>query len=390
LLDAITSIERTGREPKGVMQDVLNLVMQDLRTDFSRRSEYFRTLLSVVIVLFGAFPMMVAVLLTILASMMVLPLAIAFTFVSIMMSAGYIALIDAQVPKLADYTVVYKRILIRCLPLSISFVATLYFLANVPIIRFITSYKALIFLLASLFFVVPGYIEFKREARVVDEILEMLPNVIRDLADEIHRGSPPAIALERISESHSYGEWMDRLISLLIRRLRITGSLKEALRGLEPFLPEPMKVALGLMIVSEEYGARPESYHMLADILNEYMLSIREFKRGNQMYRWVSLSMVFLSVILVFVLFKTVVARIAMVSKIISVSPTPIPISIVTPEEIPAIRDWMYLMIAVNSSSLALAMGKTLDWRVGGGFRDLILVCIFIIVILIIDLLPIL
>ncbi len=384
LLYAIVNIERTGRSPERLMLDLMNLVMQDLRTELSRRSEYFRTLLSIVIVLFGAFPMLSAVLFTILASIMIIPIVFVFVFLSIFIGIAYMVLIDTQVPRIIDYTAIYRKISLKYIPLSIIisvlfYSLVMYFNLTLPIMRATSLAVSL------MIFALPAWIEFRREASIVDDIVEKLPILMRDLADEIYRGAPPLLALERISEVHSYDVWMDRLISLIIRRIRITGSIREALKGIQSLLPYPMRIALGLLTLSEEYGARAESYHLLADILNEYMISVREFRKGNQIYRWVSLFIVTLSLSLIYILFHIVVYKVAMISELIREVPSPLPISVIKPNEIPIAKDAIYSMVLVNSFILSLIIGKTLDWRIGSGFREAFIISVMMILIVLLE-----
>jgi len=53
-------------------------------------------------------------------------------------------------------------------------------------------------------------------------------------------------------------------------------------------------------------------------------------------------------------------------------------ISIVSPEALPRVKDWIYASMSVNSLILALVTGKTLDWRLGGSFRDLMIISLMI------------
>ncbi len=373
LLDAIVTLERTGWEPKQYMRDLANLVIQDIRADLARNADYFRTLLSTATVLFGALPMMLAVLFTILASVMIVPLVMVFIILTCFMTFVFTIIVDARVPEITSYVPAYLRIARKWIPLGIA-VATALLTFMRYLSNFIQTPMALLSSIALCAFATPAWLEFRTHARAVDQIIDRLPIFLRDIADEVHRGIPPFMAIEYISETHSYGIWMDRLISLLVRRMRLTGSLRSAVEGIEHLLPHPFRVSLGLVILGEEYGASAEAYHILADIMSEYMLSIREFRRGNQSYRWVALGIVFMSIALVVVLFNTVVMKIAIAGEMIQRAPTPLPLLIVTPEQVPMLKDWIYTMLVINSSTLGIVIGKTLDWRIGGGFREMALV----------------
>ena len=373
LLDALVAIERSGWEPRIYMRDLVNLVINDLRVDYMRLSEHFRTLVSSASVLFGAFPMMITVLFTILASTMVIPMVVAFSILAILLASMYIFFVDVQVPRTISYWPVYRRILMRWLPMGVA-VALLVYLGVIQLPVSLVIPHSLAIGLGLVAFSVPGFLEFRLHAQIIDEIIDKLPSLLRDLASEIHRGAPPHIGLERVSETHTYGPWMDRLVSLIVRRLRITGSLKEAIAGIERLLPEPVKVSFSLIVLSEEYGAGAESYHILADIMSEYMLMIREFKRGNTGYRWLSIGMALLTFGMVLLLFNTVVGKIAMAGELMKQAPVPLPVMLVTPEQLPMLKDWICTMVIVNGAVLGMVTGKTLDWRIGGGLRDVAII----------------
>ena len=99
------------------------------------------------------------------------------------------------------------------------------------------------------------YIEFKVHARAVDEILENPPLALRDLANEVSRGFFSHLALERLHENTVYGKYTDRLIALLVKRGRVQGSLRGALRGIEELIPVQLRLFLWLIVNGEELNA---------------------------------------------------------------------------------------------------------------------------------------
>ena len=222
------------------------------------------------------------------------------------------------------------------------------------------------------------YIEFKVHARAVDEILKNLSLVLRELADEVSRGFSPHLALERLHENAVYGKYTDRLIALLVKRGRVQGSLRDALKGIEELMPVQLRLSLWLVVNGEELGATPDVYNELADTMLEYSLCLRGFKRSCESYRYLGIGMCILSIGLVLGLFATLISRIATIGALMrdqagSVVPA-MSFMIASPEQLPMIKNTVYFGVVANSIVLAVTTGKTLDWRFGGSFRDMVIV----------------
>ncbi|MCS7386517.1 MAG: hypothetical protein NDF55_07285 [archaeon GB-1867-005] len=232
---------------------------------------------------------------------------------------------------------------------------------------------------------IPAWIEFKVHANTIDEILENLPAILRDLADEVDQGFSPHQALERLFENATYGKFTDKFIALLVKRARVFGSLRDSLTGIEHLLPVQARLALWLIILGEELGATSSVYHELADAMHEYYLSLKSFKRSCQGFRWMAIGLVALTIGLVITLFSTLISRISIISELAFKAEgiISLPFNIAGLTQLPTIKDWIYASVALNSIVLALTAGKTLDWRLGGAFRDVALVSTIILLALI-------
>jgi len=332
-------------------------------------------------VLFGAMPMMLTVLFTLLASESVIGMIVTFMLVNLILGLVYLMIVDTQVPRTVSYKTVYARILIKWLPLGVG-LGMLSYMGFIRMPISLVAPKAVSISIGALAFSVPAFIEFRIHSQVVDELLENLPSILRDIADEVERGFSPHQALERLYENAAYGKYTDRFIALIVKRARISGSLRDAIMGIESLLPIQMRLALWLLTLGEGLSATSGVYQELADAMLEYYLALRSFKRGCQGYRLVGISMVALTLGLTVALFSTLISRIALVGQLVECASAggliSLPFSIVSPEVLPRVKDWIYASMSVNSLILALVNGKTLDWRFGGSFRDLMIISLMI------------
>ncbi|MCD6155418.1 MAG: type II secretion system F family protein [Candidatus Verstraetearchaeota archaeon] len=371
LIKILVSLERVGGDPKFALGDLMNETLRDLKIQYEVLSNRFRSMISSSNVLFGALPMMLSVLFTLTASQSIIPIILSFTVLNIFTAIFYMLLVDGQIPQITSYMQVYMKIVFKWLPLSLSFGAILHYgFIEMPLT--LIASKAVTVTIASLIFNLPAWVEFKIHAKAIDEILEYLPTILRDLADEIERGFTPHQALENISGNASYGKFTDKFIALLVKRARIYGSLRDALTGIGDLLPIQARLALWLIILGEELGATSTIYHELADLMFEYYLALKSFRRSCQGYRWMAIGLAALTITLVITLFSTLISKISLIGQAAFQAGQflTLPFNIADPGQLPKIKDWIYTSISLNSIILGLTAGKTLDWRIGGGFRD--------------------
>lgn len=370
LLSTIVSVEASGLDPKAAFRDLLRLVLRDLRTDYERLARRFQSLISAASVAFGAFPMMIAVLLAVLASFNTVPMLLAFTAANALIAALWLLTVDLQVPDLLDYRPFYRRIALKWLPIGVAVGLAVYTgLLFLPIS--LVSTKALALALGALAFSLPASLEWKLQRRVGDELLESLPLVLRTVAEQVDRGLSPHQALENAAALGGFPKYTTRLLSLIVKEARVYGSLRDAYERVKALLPRPWRVSLELLTLADEAGAGSAAIHALADSMAEYVLAVRELRRSTSIYRWVALGMVGLTLGLLALVANTVMVKMALAGALLEENALiSAPIRPPPPEELPAIKDWIYAAAAANSLALAVVTGKTVGWRLGDALPE--------------------
>ena len=371
LLSTIVTIEATGLDPKLIFKDLRNLILADLRADYERLAEKFKTLVSTASVLFGAMPMMIAVTLSLFASSSIIPLMLSLALANAVIAGLWIMSVDFQVPDTADYSGFYKSALVKWLPIGLAVGLATYFAWIVtPFTLTLRSTASLC--LGTIAFSLPFYLDWKRQTNVFNELLDDLPLVLRDIAEQVDREFSPHQAVENIYASGGYGRYTNRLISLLVKEARVMGSLRDAYNKVKTLLPKPWRISLELISLIEEMGAGSGAVHALSDAMGQYILALREFKRSIRGYRWLSLFMTLLTLFLLIFLSNTVMPKYAMLGLMLEENPgvLSMPLQPPKPEELPAIKDVIYLMIAANSIALSFVIGKTSGWTLGEGIRE--------------------
>ena len=383
LLATIVGVEATGMDARVMLRDLVNTVLRDLKTDYERLTRRFQSLISSATVVFGAFPMMIAVMLGILASTDVVPMLLASTAVNLFLAALWILTVDLQVPEIADYEPFYKRILGKWLPLGVAVAAASYAgLLYLPVSLVYRSPLALA--LGALAFSLPAYLEWRLQARVQDELLENLPLVLRGVAEQVARGLAPHQALENVARLGGFPKYTTRLLSLIVKEARVHGSLRDAYEKIKGLLPKPWRVSLELLTQAEEMGAGSGAIHALADSVSEYVIAIREFRRATSTYKWLSLGMTALTFALLAFISRTVMVKMAVIGALLEQSQglVTLPFKPPTPDQLPAIKDSIYLAAAANSLALAVVAGKTVGWRLGDSIPELLKTSLLLIALL--------
>ncbi|MCD6368230.1 MAG: hypothetical protein J7L38_00355 [Thermoproteales archaeon] len=127
-------------------------------------------------------------------------------------------------------------------------------------------------------------------------------------------------------------------------------------------------------------GAGSAAVHALSDAMGEYMVALREFRRGIMGYRWLSLFMTLLTLFLLIFLSNTVMPKYAMLGLLLEENQAmfTMPVQPPKPEELPSIKDVIYLMVAANSIALSLVIGKTSGWTIGEGVKEVLKTCMII------------
>jgi len=146
-----------------------------------------------------------------------------------------------------------------------------------------------------------------------------------------------------------------RLISLLVKEARVSGSLRDAYEKIKELLPKPWRISLELISLIEEMGAGSAAVHALSDAMGEYMIALREFKRGIRGYKWLAVFMTLLTLFLLIFLSNTVMPKFVQIGLMLEENPGmfTMPIQPPRPEELPAIdSSSITLTISINEFSL--------------------------------------
>ena len=298
LISTLASIEATGLNLVSALRDLVKMVLRDLKTDYEKTARRFQTMVSSASVLFGAFPMMVAVMLSILASSNIVPLMMLFLGLNLITALVWLIIVDVQVPEVMDYTAFYRRILIKYLPPGLAAGSAVYFgLLYTPLT--LVFHKALSLCIGTLVFSIPAYIEWRLQDKVTQQLMDDLPRFLRDVAEQTGRGFSVHQALENSYSVGGYGRYTMKLLSLIVKEARIHGSLRSAYVKVRKLLPKQWRVSLELLTLIEEAGAGSGAVHSLADAMGEYVLMIREFRRSTSSYKYLSLGLTALTVALI-------------------------------------------------------------------------------------------
>jgi len=221
LLTTLAFLERTGGSPTQAFRDLHVRALNALKASFKAMGNRMSALATAVTSAFCILPVTVYTMFMILASQQTGIMVSSFSIIISIMGGALIVVADAMCPDVAprSYSPIYLKPLMKWLPLGVVLGICVYTgLLKLPLaMRFAPS---LAVLMACLGLSVPAYVEWRRHDRALNEVVERLPAFLRDLADEIRRGSSPFRALEHLS-TRVYGRLFDRFLKLLVNKSRL-------------------------------------------------------------------------------------------------------------------------------------------------------------------------
>ena len=370
LMSAASFLERTGGDPAAAMREASRLAAASLKADLRRQADSMVMLATTFSTVFAVMPPALIPLVSLLAGGMMLPLCMMLALASIMMAFIACLLSDLRSPKLAGPQALkpYASAL-KALPLGL--VAGVAALALGPRLGPLApASPALAIALGAVAFGLPGYMWFSKAVRGEVDAIERLPDLLRDLADEVRRGSSPLKALEYLATTQDYGGLTPVLVQF-VRRAKVAG-VEEALKEAAGRVPKPTLLALELIRDLDELGAAAGSFDAFAEAVDSLVEAVKDYRSRVAMTRTTALvgagaACAVLVAIVGFIMpmFQGFLGGLTAVPSA-GVAPifNPVP---VTREEVLA---YAGTLLAVLLASLGFAVGKIATMRVGLALRD--------------------
>ena len=365
LLSSIVTAERTGLDPRVSLRDNVNQALNSLRADFRRLEAQFEGMIRTSTIIFGSAPMMIILIVSLFAPSMLLPVLIGLLTLLFTFALLWMGMIDSMVPRWTDYSSFYKRASTYWLPPALAVGAAVYFgLVQFPLTLVVSKAAAVV--TAAVTFTVPFSLQWGLRSRVSRELLDDLPVVLRDIAEQVERGATIVQALEVSARVGSYRKYTARLLNLLAVQARVQGSLREGFKKVERLLPHPWRVAFDLLVLAQEAGGGSEAVHALSDAMNQYTAMIRSYKKSVGPYRNMSLLLPLATLGMATLIGVVLLPRIALAASGMQLTGFSLPLlALPTLEEVPVIRDWLYTAITLTGLLMALVVGKCADWTLG-------------------------
>ena len=380
LLTTMAFLERTGGSPVQAFRDLHVQSLNALKVSFKAMGSRMSTLATAVTSMFCILPVSVYTMFMLLASQQIGTMVSLFSVLLAVMGIVLLIVADAMSPDVApkQYSPIYLRPLAKWLPLgmALGMCASLGLLKLPLMMRFA---PALAVIVACLGLSIPAYAEWRRHDRALTEVVEKLPAFLRDLADEVRRGSSPFKALEYLS-TRVYGRLFDKFLKLLVNKARLSG-FERALKDIAHLLPKPALLALDLVKDLEELGARAEAFDGLAEAFREHVDSMGEYKSNVSLNRWMVVFGVALAGGIALALMGFVMPMLARLSTMAisqqAIAAMPFAITI-SPESIPYVASQIMFGMATSAVVCGLIAGKISSFKLGEGFRDAAICCLIV------------
>ncbi|MEM2025590.1 MAG: hypothetical protein QXW94_04795 [Desulfurococcaceae archaeon] len=372
LLSTLSFLERGGGPPAQAFRDLHSHAVSHLKASFRSMSGRMNAVSTAVASLFTVVPVTLYAIFILLASPHLPAMVAAYSIFSALAAAGVMLLADGLSPDVYPrwFAPIYLKPALRWLPLGLALGASVSMgLLTTPLaLRFP---HVIAVTLGSCGFALPAYLEWRRHDSAITEAVEGLPALLRDLAEEVRRGSSPFRALELLTARGRRG--FDRLLKLVACKARLSG-LDGALRGFAHLLPKPTLLALELVKDLEELGAGAEALDGLAEAFRESVDSMAEYRSSVSLNRWMIAVGVALAGLVAAALLGVVVPMLAdMTVNAGGALPFNLPIGA---WDRCSTVNLVFLGLSASAVTSGLLGGKLSTFRLGEGLRDAAVCCL--------------
>ena len=288
LLLTAASAERRGGDIYAIFKDKMKTMFEILREQYKSLVDRMKTIGDLVLIFYGVLPLTLYVMFALFASREVVIQSMFYSFIANpLLGASLVFLIDHMYPKTPVKYTKYYKMLLYFVPVGVVIFAVMHFLVPQALLHlgqvelaakiinkdFPWTSFCIGISLASIF-VVPG-LRYLRESKRLWDIDLALPSFIRDITEEVKKGSSPSLAILNIAKMRSYGKHLDKIIKRMVEVINVTPSIAEAYKVIRKELSWRGQLIMLLLVEAERIGAKAEVFDEVTDVTREVINSLR-------------------------------------------------------------------------------------------------------------------
>lgn len=387
LLLSCASVERRGGDIYVILREKMRSIFHGLRENYKSLANRLSFIGDVLLVFYGVMPLMMYTMFALFASEQLAYQAIFYSLiVNPLLGVALVYLIESMVPKTpVKYTEYYYQLL-RWMPLSVV-VFLAFFAAQLqgiikPKEGVLSGFPWTgVALAASAIAVsVPVAVRYVSRNMYLTSIDYALPSFVRDVAEEVKKGSTPSLAVVTLAKIRSYGSSLDRIVKKIATAIEAGRTFEESCRLVMDEVSWYCRMSLTLMVEADLMGAKPEVFDEVAEVTREIIDSIKVARASVAPLKFFGLITAALVIGITAMLVRQVLEPVANMSQTLYAAAASLPslagglgVQLVTPELLPSLVNIVMAGSVVNTILMGLMTGKMTDGTLAGGFLYVII-----------------
>jgi len=383
LLLSSASIERRGGDIYAVLRDKMRSVFNSVRESYKSLGDKMKLVGDVILTVYGVLPLTLYTMFAMFASEeMAFQSSVYSYVVNPLMGAALVFLADTLYPKTPVKYTKYYRMALFLAPVGVAVFAALYvpwllgFIRAKPGVLSGLPWTGVALAAALIAVSAPVAARYLAESRRLTSIDYALPSFVRDVAEEVKKGSTPALAVLTLSKTRSYGGALDRVVGKMASAIEAGRTFVEACRAVLNDLSWYGKMSFTLMVEADLMGAKPEVFDEVAEVTREIIDSLKIAKSSVGPLRVFGMVTAALIVGITAMLIRYVLEPVASMAESFQAAMASattfigvIGVRFVTPPMLPPLVDTMMAGSIITLFTMGVLTGKMSDGTLAAGFH---------------------
>ncbi|MEM4488463.1 MAG: type II secretion system F family protein [Desulfurococcaceae archaeon] len=382
LLLSSASIERRGGDIYAVLREKMRSIFNAVRENYKTLSSRMSFVADVILIAYGVLPMMLYTMFALFASEELALQSIFYSFfVNPLIGLALVYLIDLMYPKTPVKYNKYYRLIAYSLPVGAAVFVAVYapwyfgLISARPEVISGLPWTGVAIAAAAIATCAPAAFRYHFDQRRLTAIDYALPSFVRDVAEEVKKGSTPSLAIITLSNTRSYGSALDKVIKKIALALEAGRTFEEAVQSVMREVSWYCRMSLTLMVEADLMGAKPEVFDEVAEVTREIIDSLRIARSSVMPLKIFGLITAVLVIGITSMLVRQVLEPIAMMAEGFYAAASSFPtlmgslgVQLITPKMLPQLVDTVITGSVVTMILMGLMTGKMTDGTLAGGF----------------------
>jgi hypothetical protein len=387
LLLSSASIERRGGDIYAVLRDKMKSVFNAVQESYKSLADKMKLIGDIILTVYGVLPLTLYTMFAMFASEDMAFQSMIYSYlVNPLMGVALVFLADTLYPKTPVRFTKFYRLALILTPLGAVVFTALYvpwflgFIKAKPDVLSGLPWTSVALAAAFITVSAPVAVRYLAESRRLTSMDYALPSFVRDIAEEVKKGSTPDLAVLTLSKTRSYGGALDEVMLKMASAIEAGRTFVEACKLVMQKLSWYGKMSFVLMLEAALMGAKPEVFDEVAEVTREIIDSLKIAKSSVSPLKIFGMVTAALIVGIIAMLIRYVLEPIASMAESFQIAMSSattfigvIGVRFVTPPMLPPLVDTMMTGCIITLFTMGMLTGKMSDGTLAAGFQYAVL-----------------